>query len=82
MDLVYGMALGQINHDSRIDWLEMNETSKHLLFRDKRQRLMLVNVATLQKLPILNYATFVQVRGQGKTYIFRVNVSDILNDNK
>ncbi|KAK4299690.1 hypothetical protein Pmani_028048 [Petrolisthes manimaculis] len=60
VDLTYGLTLGQVTHDSRIDWLELNETSSQLLFRDKRQRLMLINVSNLQKSTILNYSTFVQ----------------------
>ncbi|KAK7085982.1 hypothetical protein SK128_023173 [Halocaridina rubra] len=47
-------------HDSRIDWLELNETGSHLLFRDKRQRLILITVANLMKTTILNYSSFVQ----------------------
>lgn len=38
MDLVKGYNLGTISHDSRIDWLELNETGCKLLFRDKKQR--------------------------------------------
>lgn len=61
VDLTYGVTLGQVTHDSRIDWLELNETSTQLLFRDRRQRLMLISVSNLQKSTILNYSTFVQV---------------------
>ena len=25
-DLVFGYSLGQVTHDSKIDWLELNET--------------------------------------------------------
>ncbi|XP_050690071.1 intraflagellar transport protein 172 homolog [Eriocheir sinensis] len=60
VDLTYGLTLGQVTHDSRIDWVELNETGTQLLFRDKRLRLMLVNVSTLNKSTILNYSTFVQ----------------------
>lgn len=38
MDLVKGYNLGTISHDSKIDWLELNETGCKLLFRDKKQR--------------------------------------------
>ena len=37
-DLGFGYALGQVTHDSKIDWVELNETGKKLLFRDKRSR--------------------------------------------
>lgn len=38
MDLVSGVMMAQVNHDSKIDWLELNETGHKLLFRDKKQR--------------------------------------------
>ena len=59
-DLVFGYALGQITHDSKIDWLELNETGRKLLFRDKRSRLNLVDIETMAKTSVLNYCTFVQ----------------------
>ncbi len=49
----------QVTHDSKIDWLELNETGRKLLFRDKRSRLNLVDVETLSKTSVLNYCTFV-----------------------
>ena len=55
-----GYNLGQIIHDSKIDWLELNETGRKLLFRDKRSRLNLVDVDSLTKTSIMNYCTFVQ----------------------
>jgi len=38
MDLLRGGTICQIGHDSKIDWLELNETGEKLLFRDKKQR--------------------------------------------
>ena len=38
MDLLSGMALANVSHDTKIDWLEMNETGRKLLFRDKKLR--------------------------------------------
>lgn len=38
MDLVKGYNLGTVGHDSKIDWLELNETGCKLLLRDKKQR--------------------------------------------
>ncbi|CAG9768133.1 unnamed protein product [Ceutorhynchus assimilis] len=60
MDLVVGIALCQIGHDSKIDWLELNETGEKLLFRDKKQRLLLVDVASQSKQTIYTDVTFVQ----------------------
>ena len=59
-DLAAGYSLGQVAHDSKIDWLELNDTGRKLLFRDKRSRLNLVDVETLEKTSVLNYCTFVQ----------------------
>lgn len=38
VDLVNGYMICQIGHDSKIDWLELNEIGTKLLFRDKKQR--------------------------------------------
>ncbi|KAL5017204.1 hypothetical protein ScPMuIL_006793 [Solemya velum] len=60
VDLVTGLNCGQINHDSRIDWLELNETGKKLLFRDKRLKLNLYDIESQQRTTILNYCSYVQ----------------------
>lgn len=61
VDLVYGMTLLQVAHDSKIDWLELNETGHKLLFRDKKMRLTLLDTRSAQRHAILSYCTFVQV---------------------
>ena len=38
MDLIMGFNVASFTHDSRVDWLELNETAHKLLFRDKRLR--------------------------------------------
>ncbi|KAK6295256.1 hypothetical protein J4Q44_G00344820 [Coregonus suidteri] len=38
VDLAGGYNLRTISHDSKIDWLELNETGHKLLFRDKKLR--------------------------------------------
>ncbi|KAI0233465.1 hypothetical protein LSAT2_016275, partial [Lamellibrachia satsuma] len=60
MDLVNGMTMGHINHDSKIDWLELNETGHKLLFRDKRLKLHLYDVEDQSRTTILNYCAYVQ----------------------
>ena len=42
MDLITGVAICQVQHDIKIDWLELNETAKLLLFRDKKMKVYLV----------------------------------------
>ena len=38
VDLIMGFNIATLTHDSKIDWLELNETGRKLLFRDKRLR--------------------------------------------
>ena len=33
-----GSQIAQVPHDLKIDWLELNETGKYLLFRDKKMK--------------------------------------------
>lgn len=39
-----GVAAGTLVHDLKIDWLELNPTATHLLFRDKKQQLHLFSI--------------------------------------
>ncbi|XP_014675210.1 PREDICTED: intraflagellar transport protein 172 homolog [Priapulus caudatus] len=59
-DLVYGTTIAQVNHDSKIGWLELNETGRQLLFRDKKVRLHLYNIETQTRTTLLNYCNYVQ----------------------
>ncbi|XP_055666694.1 intraflagellar transport protein 172 homolog isoform X1 [Falco peregrinus] len=60
VDLVGGYHAGTISHDSKIDWLELNETGHKLLFRDKKMRLQLYDIESSTKTTILNYCSYVQ----------------------
>lgn len=60
VDLVTQSTITQISHDSKIDWIELNETGHKLLFRDKKMRLMLVDIATSRKQTLLGKVSFVQ----------------------
>ncbi|XP_040282805.1 intraflagellar transport protein 172 homolog [Bufo bufo] len=60
VDLLSGYNLGMVTHDTKIDWLELNETGHKLLFRDKKLRLHLFDVSDGQKTTILNYCSYVQ----------------------
>ncbi|XP_041885316.1 intraflagellar transport protein 172 homolog isoform X3 [Corvus kubaryi] len=60
VDLVGGYNAGTISHDSKIDWLELNETGHKLLFRDKKMRLQLYDIESNTKTTILNYCSYVQ----------------------
>lgn len=50
----------QVNHDSKIDWLELSGSANMLLFRDKRRFLHLYNTNTQSRTQLLNFCTYVQ----------------------
>ncbi|NXP39291.1 IF172 protein, partial [Leiothrix lutea] len=60
VDLVGGYNVGTISHDSKIDWLELNETGHKLLFRDKKMRVRRAPQAISTKTTILSYCSYVQ----------------------
>mmetsp|Transcript_10682 Transcript_10682/g.13871 ORF Transcript_10682/g.13871 Transcript_10682/m.13871 type:complete len:1746 (-) Transcript_10682:405-5642(-) len=53
-------ASNNINHDSKVDWLELNNRGNLLLFRDKRRQLHLYDVEKQVRSTLLNYCTYVQ----------------------
>uniref|UniRef100_A0A3Q3IYM6 Intraflagellar transport protein 172 homolog n=1 Tax=Monopterus albus TaxID=43700 RepID=A0A3Q3IYM6_MONAL len=60
VDLPGGVNLGTISHDSKIDWLELNETGRKLLFRDKKLRLYLYDIQNDVKTTLLSFCSYVQ----------------------
>eukprot|EP01135_Chromosphaera_perkinsii_P005322 Nk52_evm3s343 gene=Nk52_evmTU3s343 len=60
LDLMSGVTLTTINHNSKIDWLELNTRATILLFRDKRRRLHLYDIVKESKTTLLNYCSYVQ----------------------
>ncbi|XP_033237758.1 intraflagellar transport protein 172 homolog isoform X1 [Drosophila pseudoobscura] len=60
VDLESRLTSGQINHETKIDWLELSETAHKLLFRDKKLRLVLVDNYTGKKQTLLSNISFVQ----------------------
>merc|ERR1719440_1651816 len=59
-DLYTGLNIATINHESKIDWLEMSEGASHLLFRDKRRQLNLYDIANQNRTTLLSYCSYVQ----------------------
>jgi intraflagellar transport protein 172 len=53
-------ASSTVNHDSRIDFLELNGRANLLLFRDKRRQLHLFDLDTQARTTLLNFCTYVQ----------------------
>eukprot|EP00191_Tetraselmis_sp_GSL018_P001208 CAMPEP_0177614748 /NCGR_PEP_ID=MMETSP0419_2-20121207/22933_1 /TAXON_ID=582737 /ORGANISM="Tetraselmis sp., Strain GSL018" /LENGTH=1707 /DNA_ID=CAMNT_0019112051 /DNA_START=174 /DNA_END=5298 /DNA_ORIENTATION=- len=60
LDLMAGLTLATINHDARIDWLELNARATHLLFRDKKKNLHLYNIKAQERITLLTYCSYVQ----------------------
>ncbi|KAG7460913.1 hypothetical protein MATL_G00203920 [Megalops atlanticus] len=60
VDLAVGYNLGTVSHDSKIDWLELNETGRKLLFRDKKLRLHLYDIESCVKTTVLSFCSYVQ----------------------
>jgi hypothetical protein len=46
MHVFSGVTTGTLNHDYKIDWLELNPIANYLLFRNEIQQLHLFNVIT------------------------------------
>ena len=59
-DLLTKNSIGTINHDSRIDYLELNPSGSKMLFRDKRRQLLLYNIKTQTRSTLLQFCTYVQ----------------------
>ncbi|XP_053503578.1 intraflagellar transport protein 172 homolog isoform X4 [Ictalurus furcatus] len=60
VDLVLGYNIGTVSHNLKIDWLELNETGRKLLFRDKKLRLNLYDIESAVKTTVLSFCSYVQ----------------------
>lgn len=60
IDLITSIQLCIWPHSDKVDWLELNETGRMLLFRDRSQRLHLLEISKQSCQCILNYCAFVQ----------------------
>ncbi len=60
VDLITQNVITQISHDAKIDWLELSETAHKLLFRDKKMKLILVDVYSGKRQTLLGKVSFVQ----------------------
>lgn len=57
---LYTHAATTINHDCRVDWLELNSRANLALFRDKRRQLHMFDVDTQIRSTLLHYCNYVQ----------------------
>ncbi|VDN00883.1 unnamed protein product [Thelazia callipaeda] len=60
VDMISQRQLAQYSHSVFIDWLELSEMANKLLFRDRRSRLILIDLITDRKVSLLNYCNYVQ----------------------
>ncbi|QDZ23436.1 intraflagellar transport protein [Chloropicon primus] len=60
LDLNTGVTLATIQHEHKIDWLELNPQGTHLLFRNKKCRLHLYKVETQQLTTMLEFCKYAQ----------------------
>ncbi|XP_039273606.2 intraflagellar transport protein 172 homolog [Styela clava] len=60
LDLLTGFNVATIHHSSKLDWFELNETARKLVFRDKRLGLHLFDLESEAKTTLLNYCSYVQ----------------------
>ena len=58
VDLLSGALLAQLSHDTKIDWLELNETGRKLLFRDKRLKVDATLRRTVTNCVLIYSSTF------------------------
>ncbi|KAJ9466254.1 Intraflagellar transport protein 172 [Diplonema papillatum] len=59
LDLVTGIRIATIQHNSKIVWLELNKRATKLLFKDKSHQLFLYDIGTQMRATLLNYCTYV-----------------------
>ncbi|CAD7702008.1 unnamed protein product [Ostreobium quekettii] len=60
LDLVAGVALATVNHDAKIDWLELSQRGSHILFRDKKRHLNMYDVSRQDCSTLLEFCQYVQ----------------------
>jgi len=58
-DLNTGANLTTINHDVKVDFLELNPSGTKLLFRDKRRQLHLYNIKSQERSTLLQFCSYV-----------------------
>ena len=59
-DMIAKQNISTINHDSKIDYLELNKNGNKLIFRDRKRHLYLYYIFENKKITLLNFCGFVQ----------------------
>ncbi|VDD80059.1 unnamed protein product [Mesocestoides corti] len=73
LDLVTGDTVGHYAHDVIVDWLELSENAVHLLLRDRKHQLVLVNTETFKSFTLLPFCSFVQWIPQSDAVVAQSN---------
>ena len=60
LDMVSGQTIATITNDSSIDWLELSGKGEKLLFRDKKHKLCLYDIASQSQATMLHFCSYVQ----------------------
>ncbi|VDM16004.1 unnamed protein product [Hydatigera taeniaeformis] len=60
VDLTSGLTIGHYNHDVCLDWIELSEKANHLLLRDRKRQLLILNTETFASSILLPFCAFVQ----------------------
>jgi intraflagellar transport protein 172 len=58
VDLATGITVATVNHDAKIDWLDLNSRGDLVLFRDKRRKLHVYDITSQTRNTLLTYASF------------------------
>lgn len=76
VDLLNQVIIGQVNHETKIDWIELSETAHKLLFRDKKLRYLVRQLkrAALNCLPPLFRLVLIDIY-TGKKQTLLSNIS-------
>ena len=59
-DITAQQNIATINHESKIDFLELNKNGNKLIFRDRKRHLYLYYIFEKKKITLLNFCGFVQ----------------------
>jgi len=60
LDLATSHTVATVNHDAKVDWLELNPSATKLLYRDKHRQLHLFDLLSQTRSTLLNFCSYVQ----------------------
>jgi intraflagellar transport protein 172 len=60
LDIMTNTVVATINHDNKLDWLELSTKGDMLLYRDTKKQLHLYTVQTQKRVTLLSFCSYVQ----------------------